>query len=106
MSSKRPNIKFSKEKDKDVCLSFLNVNIFRENEKFPTDVYRKKTFCGIYANFKNFLPETYKIDLIKSLFPCFSLCSDIIKFHHEIGKLRRVLYKNSYQRDLVDKCIK
>ena len=105
MPSKRPNIKFSIEKDKDVCLSFLDVNIFHENEKFATDVYTKKT-CGIYANFKKFLPETYKIDLIKSLFPCLSLCSDFIKFHHEIGKLRRVLYKNSYQRDLVDKCIK
>ena len=34
------------------------------------------------------------------------MCSDFIKFHHEIDKLKSILYKNSYPRDLVDKCIK
>ena len=83
------------------------VNIFRENEIFATNVYRKKTFSGVYTNFKSFIPETYKIGLIKSLpFRCFSLCSDFIKFHHEIDKLKSILYKNSYLRDLIDKCIK
>ena len=49
----------------------------------------------------------HKIGLIKSLlFRCFSLCSDFIKFHHEIDKLKSILYKSSYPRDLVDKCIK
>ena len=49
----------------------------------------------------------HKIGLIKSLlFRCFSLCSDFIKFHHEIDKLKSILYKNSYLRDLIDKCIK
>ena len=34
------------------------------------------------------------------------MSSDFIKFHHEIYKLKSILYKNSYPRDLVDKCIK
>ena len=34
------------------------------------------------------------------------MCSDFIKFHHEIDKLKSILYKNSYPHDLVDKCIK
>ena len=69
-----------------------------------TFFHRKK---GVYTNFKSFLPKTYKTGLIKSLlFPCFSLCSDFIKFYHEIDKLKNNLYKNSYLRDLVDKCIK
>ena len=107
MSSKHPNINFAIEKEKDGCLPFLDVNIFPENEKFATNVYRKKTFRGVYTNFKSFIPETYKIGLIKSLlFRCFSLCSDFIKFHHEIDKLQSILYKNSYPRDLIDKCIK
>ena len=85
----------------------LDVNIFHENDKFATNVYRKKTFSGVYTNFKSFIPETYKIGLIKSLlFRCFSLCSDFIKFHYEIDKLKSILYKNSYPPDLVDKCIK
>ena len=106
LSSKHPNINFSIEKEKDGCLPFLDVKIFRENEKFATNVYRKKTFSGVYTNFKSFIPETYKIGLIKLLFRCFSLCSDFIKFHHEIDKLKSILYKNSYPRDLIDKCIK
>ena len=107
LSSKHPNIKFSIEKEEDGCLPFLDVNIFCENDKFATDVCRKKTFSGVYTNFKSFILETYKIGLIKSLlFRCFSLCCDFIKFHHEIDKLKSILYKNSYPRDLVDKCIK
>ena len=107
MSSKHPNIKFSIEKEEDGRLPFLDINIFRENDKFATNIYRKKTFSGVYTNFKRFRPETYIIGLIKSLlFRCFSLFSDFIKFHHEIDKLKKKLYKNSYPRDLVDKCIK
>ena len=107
LSSKHPNIKFSIEKEEDGCLPFLNINIFRENDKFATNVYRKKTFSGVYINFKSFIPKTHKIGLIKSLlFGCFSLCSDLIKFHHGIDKLKSILYINSYPRDLVDKCIK
>ena len=107
LSSKNPNIKFSIEKKEDGRLAFLDINTFRENDKFATNVYRKKTLSGVYTNFKSFIPEAYKIGLIKSLlFRCFSLCSDFIKFHHEIDKLKSILYKNSYPRDLVDKCIK
>ena len=53
LSSKHPNISFSIKKEKNGCLSFLDVNSFRENEKFETNVYRKKTFRRIYTNFKN-----------------------------------------------------
>ena len=34
------------------------------------------------------------------------MCSDFIKFHHEVNKLKIIIYKNSYPRDLVDKSIK
>ena len=34
------------------------------------------------------------------------MCSDFIKFDHEIRKLKCILYKNSYPLDLVEKCIK
>ena len=86
MSSKHPKINFSIEKEKDGCLPFLDV--------------------GVYMNFESFIAETYKIGLIKSLlFQRFSLSSDFIKLHHEIDKLKSILYKNSYPRDLIDKCI-
>ena len=55
----------------DICVDNLyndndNIpNTLRENEKFATNVYRKKTFSGLYTNFKSFIPETYKIGLVK-----------------------------------------
>ena len=60
MSSKHPNIKFLLEKENDGHISFLDINIFREKEKFVTNVYQKKTFSGVYTNFNSFIPETYK----------------------------------------------
>ena len=70
----------------------------------------KRPLAGFIPTTKfipGFIPETYKIGLIKSLlFRCFSLCSDFIKFYHEIDKLKSILYENSCLRGLVDKCIK
>ena len=64
LSSKHRNIKVSIQKEEDGCLPFLDINIFRENDKFATNVYRKKTFSVVYTNFKSFIPQTYKIGLI------------------------------------------
>ena len=94
--SKHPNMSFSIEKEKDGCLAFLDVNIFCENEKF-----------AVYTNIKSFIPETYKTCLVKSLlFRSFSLCSNFLKLHYEIDKLKSILYKISQPCDLVDKRIK
>ena len=40
------------------------------------------------------------------LFRCFNLCSDFVKFYHEINIIKSILYKISYQHDFIDKCIK
>ena len=96
----------SLERENDGRLSFLDINIFREKGKFVTNVYRKKTFSGVYTNFNTFIPETYKTGFIESLlFRCFNLCSDFVKFHHEINILKGIWYRNSYPRDFVDKYI-
>ena len=38
LSSRHRNINFSIEKEEDCCLPFLDINIFRENDKFATKV--------------------------------------------------------------------
>ena len=65
LSSKHPDINFSLEKENEGRLSFLDINIFREKGKFVTNVYRKRTFSGVYINFDSFIPETYKTGLIQ-----------------------------------------
>ena len=51
-SSKHGNINFSMEKEKNVSLSFLDITIFHENEKFTINVYRKKNLSGVYKSSK------------------------------------------------------
>ena len=48
---------FSFEEEKNGKMSFLDVEISRENGKFVTTVYRKPTFSGVYTHFESFLPS-------------------------------------------------
>ena len=52
-------------------MSFLDVNVIREQGKFVTSVYRKPTFSGVYTHFDSFLPDTYKISMIDTLINVF-----------------------------------
>ena len=88
-----------------IFFNFLDVNFFVWQKKLVTNVYRKKIFGGVYTNFHSLIPEIYKNGLIKwLLFRCFSLCSDLVKLHHEMKTLKNILCKNSYTRDYVDEC--
>ena len=106
MNKKHKNISFSFEIEKSGQLPFLDINIFRENGLFVTSVYRKETFSGVYANFTSFLPLDYKFGLVYTLlYRCFSLVSDLSKFHNEVEILKKLFIKNGYPSKFVDKCI-
>ena len=56
---------------KNALLSFLLVEISRENKTFLTSVYCKPAFCGVCLNFKSFIPGMYKKrDFIETLLYC------------------------------------
>ena len=106
MNSKHKNINFSFETEKDGQMPFLDVNVFRENGKFVTNVYRKETFTGVYINFSSFIPLEHKFGLVYMLLHhCFCLVSDMSKFHFEIEKLKEILLSNGYSNNFFDKCI-
>ena len=42
---------FSMETEKENKLSFLDVEIIREQGKFTTTIYRKPNFSGVYLKF-------------------------------------------------------
>ena len=48
-------------------MSLLDVNVIREQGKFITNVYQKPAFIGAYTHFNRFLPDTYKIGVIRTL---------------------------------------
>ena len=73
LPSKHPTINFSIEKEKNGCLPFLDVNIFRENKKFATNVCRKKTFSGFVPTSKVLYLKQIKLVLKSILYKnCFA----------------------------------
>ena len=66
-------------------LSFLDIKISHENNKYVTSVYRKPTFSGVLANFESFIDKCYKRSLIDNLlYRGFTLSSNMEKFHQEL----------------------
>ena len=101
------NIKFTFEVEKNNKLSFLDVEISRENNKFTTSVFKKPTFSGVFTNVDSFIPISYKHGLVNILmFRCFKICSSYEKLHNEIVYLKEIFKRNRYPNDFVDLCIK
>ena len=47
-------------------LTFLDITIRCENNKFVTSVYHKPTFSGVFTNFESFIPDIHKSGLIET----------------------------------------
>ena len=106
MNNKHKNINFSFETEKEGQMPLLDVNVFRENGKFVTNVYRQETFTGVYTNFSSFIPFEHKFGLVYTfIHRCFCLVSDMSKFPFEIEKLKEILLSNRYSNNFIDKCI-
>ena len=107
LNSRHFNIFLTIENEKDKRMSFLDVNIIREKDKFTTSVYRKPTFSKIYTHFDSFLPSSNKIGLLHTLlYRCFRICSDWTKFHLELAKLTDVFKNNGYPENFINNCFK
>ena len=104
LNSKHKNIRFTCEIEKDRYLAFLDINVYRGNNKFETSVHRKLTFSGVYTNYKSFIATEYKSSLIATLlYRSFTIVSDYHKLHEEIVKLTSVLRQNGYPTRFLDK---
>ena len=86
-------------------MSFLDVEISRENGKFVRAVYRKHTFSGLYTHFESFLPSWQKFCMLYILVQrCFTLCSD--GRNRELMTLKEISKRNGYPKSFLDKCFK
>ena len=71
------NIRFTSEIENENSVSFLDIKISRENNKFTTSVYRKPTFSRVLTNFGSFILKSYKHNLLFTLLHrAFKLCSN------------------------------
>ena len=77
LNSRRLSVSLTIENEKDNRMSFLDLSIIREKDKFITSVYRKPTFSGIYTHFDSFLLSSNKFGLLHILlYKCSRICSD------------------------------
>ena len=88
-------------------ISFLDIKVNRDSNRFLTSVYRKPAFSGAFTNFDSYIPLSYKSGLILSLLHrAFKLCSNFEIFHHEIIHLKDIFKRNAYPSNFIDNCIK
>ena len=60
MNSSYQKIKFTFEEEQDTKISFLQTSISRVENEVQTSIFRRKSYSGVYLNFKSHLPNTYK----------------------------------------------
>ena len=73
---------FSFEQKVNGELSFLDVEVSRQQGKLVTIFYRKPTFRGVYTYFDSFWPTDYKVGMIYTLaYRSFKICSNCARFH-------------------------
>ena len=68
-----------------------------------TSVYRKKTSIGLFTQFNNFTPMSYKIGLVRCLiYRAFKSSISCIIFHKELAKIQILIQKNIYPKSVID----
>ena len=67
LNKQHKNKKFTSKIEEDSSLSFLDITISRENNKFVTSVYRGASFSSIFTNFESSMHKRRLIDFIEVL---------------------------------------
>ena len=107
LNSQHNNIKFTVEKESDGTLPFLDVFLTRNGNHITTSIYRKPSFTGLGLNFLSFVPETFKINAIKTLlYRCYHLSSDWLAVHTEIDFLIKFFKNNKFPSHIIHRNVR
>ena len=97
LNNQHPNIIFTCEIENNGKLSFLDIQITRNDNEFQTSVYRKKTFTGLGMRFDSFIPSYLKKNIISCLvIRAFRLCSHSFHFDDELLFLKNYFCDNLF----------
>ena len=97
LNPKHPNVRFTCEIEKDRSLAFLDINVYRGNNKSETSVHRKSKSSGVYTNYRSFISTEHKSSLTTTmLYRSFTIVCDYHKLHEEIVKLKSEPRQNGY----------
>ena len=106
INQQHPNIEFTKEENVNFKLPFLDVMV-ENSGKLATTVYHKPTFTGVMTNFRSFVPQVYKINLIRTLLDrVFKICNAWIGFDICVKKLTQLLLRNGFPEKVIDRNVK
>ena len=105
LNCKHSNIRFTSEIEKDRPPAFLDVDVYRSNNKFETSVHRKTTLSGVYTNCRSVIATEYQSSLITTLLYRSFTSFNYHKLHEEIEKLNSMLRQNGYPTGFLDKII-
>ena len=107
VNCQHPNISFTHESEDSNSLPFLDVMVTHSDNTFSTNLYRRKTFTGLYTNFDSLSPIQYKINLISVLiYRAYHICSSYLSFHEQVCSIKRFLQQNQFPIYLINRIIK
>ena len=106
LNGRHANMSFAIGKEKQSRISFLDVQVIREDKTFTKCIYR--TFSGVYKHIYSFLASAYMFGTAYLLaYRCFKICSCWTKLHTELSSLKQYfLKKNGYPENFTSNCFK
>ena len=106
LNGRHANMSFAIGNEKQSRMSFLDVQVIREDKTFTKCIYR--TFSGVYKHFYSFLPSAYMFGTANLLaYRCFKICSGSTKLHTELSSLKQLKKKkNGYPENFTSNCFK
>jgi len=107
INSIHKNIVFTNELETNNYLHFLDVLIGKTSTGFIASTYRKPTHTGLYSKWSSFVPLHRKRNLVNSLLRReYDIASSYQLVHTELMNIKRMLSRNGYPNNFLDRCIK
>ena len=103
LNTRHENIKFTFEKEKDNKLPFLDILINNNESDLQTLVFHKITYTGLLLNYFSFVPNCYKLGLIKTLVDqMYRINNSWTGFDKYLKDVKNILKKNQYPLKMID----
>ncbi|CAM4849385.1 unnamed protein product [Rotaria magnacalcarata] len=103
------NISFTREKEIDNTIHFLDVLIIRNinTNKYDTTIYKKPTNTNLYLLYESNQPRKYKLGLIRTqTIRILLLCSSDRYSNQELIDLEKTLGENGYPKHIIRRGIR
>ena len=107
LNSKHKKNQFTCDQENNSKLNFLDIELFKTNNKITTSIYRKPTFTAVGLNWFDGGPINFKINSIKTLLNrAYNITSSYLNFDKEINELIVYFTQNFYPKPVFYRILK